>query len=106
MFAEKEKKRLGLRIRRIRELQGWTQSELAAKADVSHKHLGELERGRGNPSLRSLQSLAVALHISLSELFDSEQEEKSDAALRSEIMQRLESAQVETLRRIHRALKP
>ncbi|MDR2054360.1 MAG: helix-turn-helix transcriptional regulator [Desulfovibrio sp.] len=42
---------LGLRIRRLREAGGQTQYELAEQAEVSPKHLGELERGRGIPRL-------------------------------------------------------
>ena len=96
---------LGRRIRRLRQDMHQTQNELAASMGVSTKHFGELERGRGNPSLKSLQSLATALEISLSELFDIEQEEKSDTALREEIVNRLHTAKPEVLRAIHRALK-
>ena len=106
MSADNEKKLLGLRIRRVRELKGWTQSELAVNADVSHKHLGELERGRGNPSLKSLQGLAAALGLSLCELFDMDQEGKPTDALRTEINEQLQTAKPEVLRLIHRALKP
>ena len=87
-------------------MKGWTQSELAAKADVSHKHLGELERGRGNPSLKSIQGLARALGLPLNDLFDMELEEKSDDILREEIIKRLQTAKTDVLRVIHRALKP
>jgi len=93
-------------IRRLREANGQTQNELAASAGVSPKHLGELERGRGNPSLKSLQSLADALGLSMSKLFDIELEEKSDNALRAEVIKRLQTAKPEVLRVIHRALKP
>jgi transcriptional regulator with XRE-family HTH domain len=106
MFIGNRSGLFGLRIRRLRAARGETQSELAANAGVSTKHLGELERGRGNPSLKNLQSLAVALGLSLSELFDIEQEDKSDDALRAEIVQRLRTAAPEVLRIIHRALKP
>jgi len=106
MFGENRNGPLGLRIRRLREAKGQTQHELAASAGVSPKHLGELERGRGNPSLKNLQSLAAALGLPLNELFDMEQEEKSDDALRTEIIKRLQTAKPDVLRLIHRALKP
>ena len=106
MFVDDRNGQLGRRIRRLREAKHQTQNELAASMGVSTKHFGELERGRGNPSLKSLQSLAAALGISLSELFDVEQEEKSDDALRAEIINRLQTAKPEVLRAIHRALKP
>lgn len=105
MCVEERNRLLGLRIRRLREARGQTQHGLAESAGVSPKHLGELERGRGNPSLKSLHSLAEALGLSLSEVFDMAQEEKSDDALRAEIITRLRTAKTEVLRLIHRALK-
>lgn len=106
MSVANRNKALALRIRRLREALGQTQNELAANAGVSPKHLGELERGRGNPSLRSLQGLASALGLSLNELFDMEQEEKSDDILRAEIIERLHIVKPDVLRVVHRALKP
>ena len=106
MCVNNRTKLIGLRIKRLREAQGWTQNDLAASANISLKHLGELERGRGNPSLKSLQGLTGALGLSLSELFEMDQEEKSDDALRTEIIKRLRTAKPEVLRVIHRALKP
>lgn len=106
MCVTDQKGLLGLRIRRLRQAKGQTQDELAENADVSQKHLGELERGRGNPSLKNLQRLADALGLSMGELFDMEQETKSDDALRAEIVVRLQTAKPEVLRVIHRALRP
>ena len=50
---------LGKDFQRLRRKAGLTQAQLAEKAELSHKHLGELERGRGNPSLSSMESLAL-----------------------------------------------
>jgi len=61
---------LGKRIQSLRKKAGLTQLELAEKANLSLKHLGEIERGRGNPTLESLNNLSVALDISLMKLFD------------------------------------
>jgi transcriptional regulator with XRE-family HTH domain len=105
MFLDKGKKMLGLRIRGLREARRQTQHELAASANVSLKHLGELERGRGNPSLSSLQRLAEALELPLIELLDTEMEEKSDDMLREEITRRLQTVKPEILRVIHKALR-
>lgn len=63
---------LGKRIQSLRKKAGLTQLELAEKANLSLKHLGEIERGRGNPTLESLHNLSVALDISLMKLFDLE----------------------------------
>lgn len=53
-----------------------TQEKLSEKADISLKHLGEIERGRGNPTLATLEVLAKALHVSLPELMPVEDEGK------------------------------
>ena len=98
-------KLLGLRIKRLRETYGHTQSELATRTNLSLKHVGELERGRGNPSLKSIQRLAAVLEVSLSELFDFGDEDKPDDVLREEIMQRLQTASPEVVRLVHKALK-
>ena len=45
-------------------------SELSRSANVSKSTLSEIERGQGNPSLDTLWSIAVALGIHLSVLFD------------------------------------
>jgi transcriptional regulator with XRE-family HTH domain len=96
---------LGAKIRSLREARGLTQNELAEHAEVSVKHLGEVERGRGNPSLSSLQKLAGALGISLGELFVFEQEGKSDAMMVEEICRRLRTAKQDIIRFIYRALQ-
>ncbi|WP_408606695.1 helix-turn-helix domain-containing protein [Candidatus Desulfovibrio trichonymphae] len=57
-----------MRIRRLREVGGQMQDELAEKAKVSTKHLGEMERGRGKPSLRSIQNISVVLRERISVL--------------------------------------
>ena len=106
MTTDHEKRLIGLRIRRLREARGQTQHALAVKAGVSLKHLGELERGRGNPSLRSFQGLAGALGLSLYELLNTEQQGKSDDVLRADIRKWLHAASPDVVRLIHKALKP
>jgi transcriptional regulator with XRE-family HTH domain len=69
---ENVQKILGRRIQSLRKRYRLTQLQLAEKANLSLKHLGEIERGRGNPTLDSLNALADALSVSLSELFDLE----------------------------------
>ena len=99
-------KLLGLRIKKLREAKERTQSDLAALTNLSLKNLGELERGRGNPSLKSLISLAHVPEVSLSELFDFELESKSDEALKAEACHRLQQAKPDVVKVIYRALKP
>jgi transcriptional regulator with XRE-family HTH domain len=62
-------KRVGARVRRARWAEGLTQEEVAA-AVLTFRLLAELERGRGNPTLRTLFMLAQKLRLSVSDLVD------------------------------------
>jgi len=59
---------LGWRIRSLRNMKGWTQQELGEQADVNYKFIGEIERGRQNPSFAVLVKIAGALGVDLQEL--------------------------------------
>lgn len=56
---------LGANVRHLRTERGLTIKDLADKAGLSSRFLGEVERGRANPSLHSLQELAGALEVHL-----------------------------------------
>ncbi len=59
---------LGARIRRERILRGWTQEQLAEKANISLSFLGHIERGTRKASLETLVALANVLDTSMDEL--------------------------------------
>jgi XRE family aerobic/anaerobic benzoate catabolism transcriptional regulator len=59
---------LGERVRRIRSRRGMTRKALALAADVSERHLANLEYGVGNASMLVLQQVALALQCSMAEL--------------------------------------
>jgi transcriptional regulator with XRE-family HTH domain len=52
---------LGRNIRRIRQARGLTQEAMAEHLSVSAKYLSELERGKRNLSLQSVERLAIDL---------------------------------------------
>ncbi len=60
---------LGMRIRFLRKEKKLSQEDLALEANINKNYLSDLENGRRNPSFEILEKLAVALGISLSELF-------------------------------------
>jgi len=51
----------GRRLRQLRGRRGWSQELLGAKAGLSGKFLGEVERGEKSISLDNLANLAQAL---------------------------------------------
>jgi transcriptional regulator with XRE-family HTH domain len=61
---------VGQRIRELRMARGMTQEQLGERAGLSYKAVGEIERGLGNPTIGTLDTIAAALQIDLSALFD------------------------------------
>jgi transcriptional regulator with XRE-family HTH domain len=59
---------LGRRMHALRTMRNLTQEELGERAGVSGKFVGQIERGTGNPSLKTMASLAQALDIEIWEL--------------------------------------
>ncbi|MDB5827931.1 MAG: transcriptional regulator, family with shikimate kinase [Variovorax sp.] len=59
---------LGDRVRNLRAQRGLTRKAVAAAANVSERHLANLEYGTGNASILVLQQVATALHCPLAEL--------------------------------------
>jgi putative transcriptional regulator len=65
---KKELKRLGARIKALREDRKMTLKELAHQIDKDPQSIGRLETGGVNPSYLYLQEICLGLGISLSEL--------------------------------------
>lgn len=61
---------IGQRIRNYRMQKGLSQEKLAELAGCHPTYIGQLERGEKNATLESVEKIASAMDISLSELFD------------------------------------
>jgi XRE family transcriptional regulator, aerobic/anaerobic benzoate catabolism transcriptional regulator len=59
---------LGERVRELRSRRGLTRRAVALAADISERHLANLEYGTGNASILVLQQVAQALQCPLAEL--------------------------------------
>jgi transcriptional regulator with XRE-family HTH domain len=59
---------LGKRIQELRRKQGLTTGELAARVHVTSGFISQLEHGKTDPSLHTLQRVAAALQVPLSYL--------------------------------------
>jgi XRE family transcriptional regulator, aerobic/anaerobic benzoate catabolism transcriptional regulator len=92
---------LGERVRALRSRRGMTRKALSASADVSERHLANLEYGVGNASVLVLLQVAQALQCTLAELL-------GDATTRSPewlmIREMLENSDEITLRRVREAI--
>ncbi len=63
-------KRLGMKLKRLRLAKEWSQERLAKKARISRVYLGQLEAGAKSPTVRTLQRLARALGVKVTELVE------------------------------------
>ncbi|KWX68624.1 helix-turn-helix domain-containing protein [Mycobacterium sp. NAZ190054] len=62
-------RRLGVRIRSLRQAQNVTLKDAATQAGVSESFLSQVERGLANPSIASLRRIAEALNQPVATLF-------------------------------------
>ena len=96
---------LGRKLRALRNSLGMTQEQLAEGADISLKHLGEIERGRGNPTLATLEALAKALHVTLSDLISLDDDQQPLDTSSIEIRALVERQDQATRLRVLRVLR-
>ncbi len=61
---------LGISIRSIRLKQGFSQEAVALASGLDRSYLGGVERGEHNIAVINLEKVAIALGVSISELFN------------------------------------
>jgi XRE family aerobic/anaerobic benzoate catabolism transcriptional regulator len=94
---------LAKRVRELRSRRGLSRKMAARDADVSERHLAQLETGEGNVSIVLLRRIAAALGVSLPELFSSEVEEPAEKQLIQRFLKRLPAHRlVEVVARLRR----
>ena len=59
---------LARNVRLLRVMRGWSQEVLALEAGLDRTYVGAVERGERNPTLASVERLAVALGVAVWEL--------------------------------------
>jgi len=92
---------LGERVRALRARRGMTRKAVALAADVSERHLANLEYGVGNASILVLLQVAQALQCPLAELIGDVSTSSPEWLLIRELLERRDEA---TLRRIRTAI--
>jgi XRE family aerobic/anaerobic benzoate catabolism transcriptional regulator len=86
---------LGKRVRELRNRRGLTRKQVSQEADVSERHLAQLESGEGNISVVLLQRIAGALSVSLANLFAPQAEEPTEKRLIQRFLERLPAHRLE-----------
>jgi len=66
---ETVKRRFGRRIRELREAKGWSQEAFAEQCGLHRTYIGGIERGERNVGLVNIERIAVALRVSIANLF-------------------------------------
>lgn len=67
-------KKIGLKIKDLRNRNGLTQDELAARCELTKSFISQLERGQTAPSVSTLEDIVECLGTNLSDFFSEETE--------------------------------
>ena len=64
------RKKFGLRVAALRKTAKVSQESLADRCGFARSYMSRIERGKANPSLDAIETLAGGLKVSVGELFD------------------------------------
>lgn len=91
MKEEVIRKKLGQRIKALREEKGWRQEDIQEKARFSSRYLGRIERGTVNLTLSTLLRLCEIFKVELPQLFSFMDTEKESSPEREKLIVGLNS---------------
>ena len=72
MGIESFQKKLGKHIAEIRKQAGLSQTELALRIDKDRQWMNYIEKGKGNPTIKTLYLVASELEVTVIDLLDFE----------------------------------
>jgi len=67
--AKDIKHAFGKRVRALRKSRKWSQEKMAESSRMHWTYIGQVERGERNLTLQSIQAIAKAFNMKISELF-------------------------------------
>jgi XRE family transcriptional regulator, aerobic/anaerobic benzoate catabolism transcriptional regulator len=88
---------VGKKVRDARSRRGMTRKMLAQEADVSERHLAQIELGEGNVSIVLLRRITNALNVPVADVFQAEKPNSSAEAALHQILHRVPHHQLESL---------
>jgi CheY-like chemotaxis protein/DNA-binding XRE family transcriptional regulator len=83
MQSSEARSRFATSLRRWRNRRGFSQEELAERANLHRTYISDVERGARNLSLESINKLATALEVSVPILFSSPEPTATDATVQN-----------------------
>ncbi len=98
------KELLGRRIKELRRKRGLTQERLAERANLDVKYVGNIERGKENPTVATLERLAGALSVKMDQLLSFGHQIQGERQLRRRIIQILNKCDEKELQLILRMI--
>lgn len=63
-------KKIGLKLKILRSLKGYSQDDIVSKLDVDKSYYSKIERGLSNPTLLYIKHISEILDVDLNELID------------------------------------
>ncbi len=106
-MPEKDLKAIGQRIKHLRKNAGLTQEQMAEKAFMHSKYIGQIERGEINTTIETILRLSRALNVPLREFFnlpDKNQHKKKELLEISDALQDQSLPRLELIKRVVREL--
>ena len=100
------KQMIGARIKEIRRKKGITQEQLSERMGINPKYLSSIERGKENPTLNTMISLAESLDVKIADLFsflEVQDPAKRKTLIRS-LLNRADSAQLKDVYKVLSAI--
>ena len=95
---------IGQRIRNYRTQQKISQERLAELSGCHPTYIGQLERGEKNATLESIEKVAFALNVPLSQLFEKLEDESSNENVPLKCYEFLSAKSKEEQEQIYRIL--
>ncbi len=68
MSTENITVRFGMRLRKLRKEKGWTQVQMADALGVDRSYISDMERGKKNVCLPTMEVIAMGFEISIAKL--------------------------------------
>lgn len=62
---------IGLRIKELRKAKGFSQEQLALKAEIDRTYMASVENGKRNVAIINIEKILSALEISFTQFFNS-----------------------------------
>ena len=93
-------KKLGLKIKKLRERRGFSREKLGEMAEISDRFIYDIETGQKGISAENLYKLSRALNVTSDYLLFEVEENKNELSYVTEILKSLSPSELESVEKI------